>query len=163
MRSSVDVHNYLLEREAQHELFNVRGRLRSAERIAAVLDLPPEQVGKVVVFDTDRGPAAALVASNPTADPERVRPAVRAKEAAAAAPVPPPRVGRSAGGVVSREPGGGVEAVLAARRSRSGDLAWGLAKGWVESGEDPLATAVREVREETGLVAEPEDDLGEIS
>ena len=80
MRTGVDVHNYLLEHDVQHELFNVRGRLRSAERIASVLDLPPDQVGKVVVLETDRGPLAALIPSNRKIDQERVRKAVRAKE-----------------------------------------------------------------------------------
>jgi prolyl-tRNA editing enzyme YbaK/EbsC (Cys-tRNA(Pro) deacylase) len=73
MRTSVDVHNYLVERDVQHELINVRGRLRSADRIAAVLDLPPMEVGKVVVYETDQGPAAALVSSDRTPDPDLVR------------------------------------------------------------------------------------------
>jgi prolyl-tRNA editing enzyme YbaK/EbsC (Cys-tRNA(Pro) deacylase) len=80
MRTSVDVHNHLVERDIRHEMLPVRGRLRSAERIAAVLGLPPEVVGKVVVFETDRGPVAALVSANCEADPERVRASVRAHE-----------------------------------------------------------------------------------
>jgi len=80
MRTSVDVHNYLVGRDIRHELLPVRGRLRSAERIAAVLDLPPQVVGKVVVFDTDRGPVAAIVSSECEPDPERVRAVVRAHE-----------------------------------------------------------------------------------
>jgi 8-oxo-dGTP pyrophosphatase MutT (NUDIX family) len=68
----------------------------------------------------------------------------------------------SAGGVVYRSGGDGVEVCLAARRTRRGDLAWGLPKGNVESGEAPEAAAVREVLEETGLEAEIEDDLGTI-
>ena len=70
---------------------------------------------------------------------------------------------RSAGGVVYRGKGDGLEVALAARRTRRGDLAWGLAKGQIEPDEDPAEAAVREVREETGLEAEIEDDLGEIS
>src|SRR4051812_31524100 len=85
MRTSVDVHNHLVERDVRHEMLPVRGRLRSAERIAAVLGLPPEVVGKVVVFETDRGPVAALVPSSCEPDPERVRAAVRAHEISAAA------------------------------------------------------------------------------
>jgi 8-oxo-dGTP pyrophosphatase MutT (NUDIX family) len=70
----------------------------------------------------------------------------------------------SAGGVVYRpgtEPGE-VEVALAARRTRRGELAWGLAKGAIEPGETDEQAAVREVLEETGLEAEIEADLGEI-
>lgn len=86
MRTSVDVHNHLVERDVQHEMLPVRDRLRSAERIAAVLGLPPEVVGKVLVFETDRGPVAALVQSGCDAEPERVRAAVRAHEITRATP-----------------------------------------------------------------------------
>jgi len=84
MRTSVDVHNHLVERDVHHELLPVRDRLRSAERIAGVLGLAPEVVGKVVVFETDRGPVAALVSSNSEPDPERVRAAIRGHEIKAA-------------------------------------------------------------------------------
>ena len=80
MRNSVDVHNFLVERDVQHEVVKVRGRLRSAERIASVLDLPPAQVGKVMVYETDKGPVAAIVASGTVPDPERLRKALRATE-----------------------------------------------------------------------------------
>jgi 8-oxo-dGTP pyrophosphatase MutT (NUDIX family) len=68
----------------------------------------------------------------------------------------------SAGGVVYRRFDDGVEIVLAARRTRRGDLAWGLPKGLVEPEETPEEAAVREVREETGLEAEVEASLGDI-
>jgi 8-oxo-dGTP pyrophosphatase MutT (NUDIX family) len=42
-------------------------------------------------------------------------------------------------------------------------LAWGLPKGLVERGEEPAATAVREVGEETGLSAEVIQPLGDVS
>jgi prolyl-tRNA editing enzyme YbaK/EbsC (Cys-tRNA(Pro) deacylase) len=73
VRTSVDVHNYLVEREAPHEVFSARGRLRSPERIAAVLDLPPGEVGKVVVYEGPGGPVAAVVPSGKEPDPARVR------------------------------------------------------------------------------------------
>lgn len=68
----------------------------------------------------------------------------------------------SAGGVVYRIEGNGVEIALASRRTRKGELAWGLPKGGIDEGEAMEEAAVREVREETGLEAEIEADLGEI-
>jgi 8-oxo-dGTP pyrophosphatase MutT (NUDIX family) len=69
----------------------------------------------------------------------------------------------SAGGVVFQHGPDGIEIALAARRTRKGDLAWGLPKGLVEAGEEPDETAVREVKEETGLDARILSSLGEIS
>ncbi|HEY6566443.1 MAG TPA: NUDIX hydrolase [Actinomycetota bacterium] len=67
----------------------------------------------------------------------------------------------SAGGVVYRRQGVEIEVVLASRRTRKGELAWGLAKGGIEEGETHEQAAVREVREETGYTAEIEASLGE--
>jgi 8-oxo-dGTP pyrophosphatase MutT (NUDIX family) len=82
-------------------------------------------------------------------------------------PVPGPLVKTrrevSAGGVVYRREGDAVEVALASRRTRRGELAWGLPKGLIEEGEAPETAAVRETLEETGLEAELEQPLGEIS
>jgi 8-oxo-dGTP pyrophosphatase MutT (NUDIX family) len=68
----------------------------------------------------------------------------------------------SAGGVVYRPTDDGdIEVVLASRRTRRGQLAWGLAKGGVEAGETVEQAAVREVQEETGYTADIEADLGD--
>jgi 8-oxo-dGTP pyrophosphatase MutT (NUDIX family) len=67
----------------------------------------------------------------------------------------------SSGGVVYRRKDDGIEVVLASRRTRRGQLAWGLAKGGIETGESREVAAIREVREETGLTAEIEADLGD--
>jgi 8-oxo-dGTP pyrophosphatase MutT (NUDIX family) len=69
----------------------------------------------------------------------------------------------SAGGVVVRDVGHGPEVLLASRRTRKGELVWGLPKGLVEEGEDPGQTAVREVREETGFTGKIREPLGEVS
>lgn len=68
----------------------------------------------------------------------------------------------SAGGVVYRRENDAIDLALAARRTRRGQLAWGLAKGAIERGESDEQAAVREVLEETGLRAEVEADLGDI-
>ncbi len=68
----------------------------------------------------------------------------------------------SAGGlvvdVVSTEP----QALLISRYDRRGRLIWSLPKGHIESGENSQQTAIREIQEETGIVAEVLDPLGEI-
>ena len=69
----------------------------------------------------------------------------------------------SAGGVVVRPGPDGAEILLASRRTRKGDLVWGLPKGLVEEGESPEEAALREVREETGHAGTIRDSLGSIS
>jgi Cys-tRNA(Pro)/Cys-tRNA(Cys) deacylase len=80
MRTSVDVHNFLVERDVPHELVPLRGRLRSPgrmARIAAVLGLPAEQVGKVVVLLSSKDVVAVLVPSDREVDLRRVAVAAR--------------------------------------------------------------------------------------
>jgi 8-oxo-dGTP diphosphatase len=66
---------------------------------------------------------------------------------------------RAAGGVVIRTGTTGPE-VLVVHRPRHDD--WSLPKGKADPGEDPATTALREVEEETGWVAEITGDLGEV-
>lgn len=65
----------------------------------------------------------------------------------------------AAGGVVYREAGEGPEIVLVSRRAPT---LFALPKGKVDPGEDLEQTALREVREETGLVAEIVEPLGDV-
>jgi 8-oxo-dGTP pyrophosphatase MutT (NUDIX family)/phosphohistidine phosphatase SixA len=67
---------------------------------------------------------------------------------------------RAAGGVVWRPAGDGVEICLV-HRERYDD--WSLPKGKLEAGEHPLAAAVREVSEETGVTAVPQVRLPGVS
>jgi 8-oxo-dGTP pyrophosphatase MutT (NUDIX family) len=71
----------------------------------------------------------------------------------------------SAGGVVVRgEPrlkDEQVVVIVPTRRAPDGSRVLALPKGHVDPGETPLQAAEREVREETGIVAEPVRELGE--
>ena len=60
----------------------------------------------------------------------------------------------SAGGVVLAELRPDTSVALVARRSAKGTLQWTLPKGQQEAGETVPETALREVREETGLEVE---------
>jgi 8-oxo-dGTP pyrophosphatase MutT (NUDIX family) len=65
----------------------------------------------------------------------------------------------SAGGVVYRKKGAGVQVAII----KVGPIIrWQLPKGIVDEGETPEQAAVREVREETGLVAKIEATLEKI-
>ncbi len=65
----------------------------------------------------------------------------------------------SAGGVVVRD--GQVVVIVPTRRAANGSQVLALPKGHVDPGETALEAAVREVREETGIVAEVVCELGE--
>lgn len=83
-----------------------------------------------------------------------------------AAPASRPPVVRefSAGGLVCRRVRGSWAVCLAGRRIHAeSDLVWILPKGKVEEGEHMEETALREVREETGLVADIVGRLGDVT
>ena len=92
----------------------------------------------------------------------RRRPGKSVRGTSTARPARETRTEVSAGGVVYRRTDDGkIEILLAARRTRKGEIAWGLAKGGIEEGETIEEAAVREVREETGIEAVIEGSLGE--
>src|SRR5947208_2946334 len=66
----------------------------------------------------------------------------------------------SAGGVVVR--GDEMIVIVPKRRGSQGGHVLGLPKGHPDGDETELEAAIREVREETGVVAEPVAKLGEI-
>jgi 8-oxo-dGTP pyrophosphatase MutT (NUDIX family) len=65
----------------------------------------------------------------------------------------------SAGGVVVRDED--VIVIVPTRRAADGSRVLALPKGHVDDGETPVQAATREVREETGVLAEPVCELGE--
>lgn len=66
----------------------------------------------------------------------------------------------SSGGVIFRKAGDDTEIALVAVKDGK---VWSLPKGIVEKGEEPAETAVREVREETGLSGRIIKKIGDIS
>lgn len=64
----------------------------------------------------------------------------------------------SAGGVVVRD--GEVVVIVPTRRAADGSKVLALPKGHVDPGETPVQAATREVREETGVIAEAVVELG---
>lgn len=75
---------------------------------------------------------------------------------------PAPIVEVSAGGFVVSKTDKSVVALMA-RFNRGGKLEWCIPKGHLEPGETKEEAALREVFEETGLTAEINDYLGEVS
>ena len=65
----------------------------------------------------------------------------------------------SAGGVIYKRQGGRIQVALIAHSQKK---VWGLPKGKIDAGEKPEQTALREVKEETGLDGKIEQNLGDI-
>lgn len=68
----------------------------------------------------------------------------------------------SSGGVVVRGSGGAAEIVVCGFEAPPNGVIWGLPKGTPESGETREQTALREVREETGLRVSIRDFIASI-
>lgn len=83
-------------------------------------------------------------------------------------PSPPPRRPlrrvdeTSAGGLVLDSLSGAARGALIGRLDRRGRLLWSLPKGHLEQGETEQQAAVREVREETGILGQVVGKLGTI-
>jgi 8-oxo-dGTP pyrophosphatase MutT (NUDIX family) len=68
----------------------------------------------------------------------------------------------SAGGIVIDPDGPVPRVALISHRDRRGRVVWSLPKGHLEEGESAAQAAIREVREETGIVAEIVAELDSV-
>ncbi|GGI10352.1 NUDIX hydrolase [Isoptericola cucumis] len=121
-----------------------------------------------------RGRPAAPVPVPPGGHPLRVDPARLAGQPGAAHPgvvgaTPsgttahlPVVEETSAGGLVIDTTPDGPQAAVIVRRNRGGRLEWCLPKGHLEGAETPEQAAVREIREETGILGTVRTELGVI-
>ena len=75
----------------------------------------------------------------------------------------PSRAQISSGGVLFAKSVNGIQVALIRRITPDGKQTWCLPKGWVETGETLEMTAIREVKEETGLEGNIIKKLGKIS
>ena len=75
----------------------------------------------------------------------------------------PGRAGAMVASGLAGVKGRGYEVALIRVMRAGGEFAWALPKGWVEQGEEPEQTAIREVREETGLNTRVLRKIDEIS
>ena len=66
----------------------------------------------------------------------------------------------SSGGVIVKVSDKGIEVVIVSVR---GSKAWCIPKGIIDKGEEPPETALREIREETGLTGKILEKIGSIS
>ncbi|MCS7164557.1 MAG: NUDIX hydrolase [Thermodesulfovibrio sp.] len=66
----------------------------------------------------------------------------------------------SAGGIVYKKENGIIKVLLISTKD---EKVWGLPKGIIEKGETAEETALREMKEETGVDVRIVDELGEVS
>ena len=72
VRTSSDVHNYLLEQGVAHEIVHLPALSSTARRNADLLGVPLREVLKTVLFETERGPVVCLVRGDARIDHARV-------------------------------------------------------------------------------------------
>lgn len=72
MRSSIDVHNHLLDDDVVHELSQLPGPLRDLSTAPGVLGLPPRAVGRPTLLADDDGCVVVLAPADAEVDTSSV-------------------------------------------------------------------------------------------
>jgi prolyl-tRNA editing enzyme YbaK/EbsC (Cys-tRNA(Pro) deacylase) len=85
MRSCSDVHNYLLEQGVAHEIVQLPALSTTVRRAAALLGVPPREVVKSLLFETESGPVVCLVPGDRHVDHGRLRAELGCRDVAPAA------------------------------------------------------------------------------
>lgn len=80
MKTSVDVHNFLLSCNVPHEIVPVDTPILTAERAAALLRLKPEEISKSIVLLVDDRPLVTIIPGNKRVDYKKLKKHLRATE-----------------------------------------------------------------------------------
>ncbi len=86
MKTSVDLHRFLLERDVQHEIVPVEAPTRTCERTALELGLSPRDIAKCVFFEVDDSPVQVVLSGDKKVDYGRLKHFLGASGAKLASP-----------------------------------------------------------------------------
>ena len=86
MKTSVDVHNVLGEKNIPHEVIPLSCPISSAEKMAAILSLPPSEVVKSILFMTDGEPLLVLLSAEKMICYKKLKRAIEASDIRFATP-----------------------------------------------------------------------------
>lgn len=78
MLTSVDVRNFLQDRDVPHEIFLVDNVTKTAKRAAALLRLPASEVAKSVLFMAEKNPVLTVVPGDRKVDLRKLRHTLKA-------------------------------------------------------------------------------------
>lgn len=84
MKTSVDVHQFLLGQGIEHEIIPIDTPLKSVEQAAVVLGLKKEELVKSVVCLADKNPLLVIVSGNKRVDCQKLLKHLGCKEASLA-------------------------------------------------------------------------------
>jgi len=80
MRTSIDLHNFLLSLEIPHEISLIEMSASSAAMAAACLGLDQSEVGKTLIIKIDDNPAIAVIPGNRRLDLKKVKQVTKASK-----------------------------------------------------------------------------------
>jgi len=73
MKQSVDVHNFLKNKDVPHEFFIMETAAKTTEQTAAILGLRPKEVVKSVILFIDKKPTIAIIPSSKKISLEKIK------------------------------------------------------------------------------------------
>jgi len=86
MKSSVDVHRFLLEKGVPHEIVPVDVATRTCETAATELGLAAREIAKCVFFEADQHPVQVIISGDRKVNYDRLERALGTEEARLASP-----------------------------------------------------------------------------